>query len=275
MSFEPHNVSSPAARASSARTSCIIGSSDGDGRVVVLDALTYAGQSSRIWGSSAIRAMCSCAAISATRRGARAARAVPTSTPWCTSPPSRTSIARSWVRTTSSAPTWSARMRCSRPPSRSGSTGKLRAAHRFHHVSTDEVYGSLLPDDRAVPRIDPYAPNSPYSASKAGSDHLVRAYHETFGLHTTVTNCSNNYGPYQFPEKLIPLTLINILLGKPLAGVRRRAAGARLAAREDHCEAIGAGADRAATGRGVQHRRQQRDHQHRHRAHPVSGQWPE
>jgi dTDP-glucose 4,6-dehydratase len=89
-------------------------------------------------------------------------------------------------------------------------------AHRFHHVSTDEVYGSLGPDDAPFHETSPYAPNSPYSASKAGSDHLVRAYHETYGLDTTVSNCSNNYGPYQFPEKLIPLTLINILLGKPL-----------------------------------------------------------
>jgi dTDP-glucose 4,6-dehydratase len=89
-------------------------------------------------------------------------------------------------------------------------------AHRFHHVSTDEVYGSLGPDDPPFTEISPYAPNSPYSASKAASDHLVRAYHETYGLDTTVTNCSNNYGPYQFPEKLIPLTIVNILLGKPL-----------------------------------------------------------
>jgi dTDP-glucose 4,6-dehydratase len=88
--------------------------------------------------------------------------------------------------------------------------------HRFHHISTDEVYGSLGPDDPAFSETTPYAPNSPYSASKAASDHLVRAYHHTFGLQTTTTNCSNNYGPYQFPEKLIPLFLINCLTGKPL-----------------------------------------------------------
>jgi dTDP-glucose 4,6-dehydratase len=93
---------------------------------------------------------------------------------------------------------------------------KLVPAHRFHHVSTDEVYGSLGPTDAPFHEASPYAPNSPYSASKAGSDHLVRAYHETYGLDTTVTNCSNNYGPYQFPEKLIPLIIINILSGKPL-----------------------------------------------------------
>ncbi len=115
---------------------------------------------------------------------------------------------------------------------------RLVPAHRFHHVSTDEVYGSLLPADAPFHESSPYAPNSPYSASKAGSDHLVRAYHETFGLQTTVTNCSNNYGPYQFPEKLIPLTLINILNGKPLPIY-----GDGLQVRDwlhvgDHCEAI-------------------------------------
>ncbi len=88
--------------------------------------------------------------------------------------------------------------------------------YRFHHISTDEVYGSLGPDDPAFSEITPFAPNSPYSASKAGSDHLVRAYHHTYGLPTLITNCSNNYGPYHFPEKLIPLTIVNLLLGKPL-----------------------------------------------------------
>lgn len=88
--------------------------------------------------------------------------------------------------------------------------------HRFHHVSTDEVYGSLGPNDPAFSETTAYAPNSPYSASKAASDHLVRAYHHTFGLETTTSNCSNNYGPYQFPEKLIPLFLLNCLYGRPL-----------------------------------------------------------
>jgi dTDP-glucose 4,6-dehydratase len=94
--------------------------------------------------------------------------------------------------------------------------GGASTPHRFHHVSTDEVYGSLGPEDPPFHEATPYAPNSPYSASKAGSDHLVRAYHETYGLNTTVTNCSNNYGPYQFPEKLIPLIIVNILAGRPL-----------------------------------------------------------
>ena len=93
---------------------------------------------------------------------------------------------------------------------------KVVERHRFHHVSTDEVYGSLGPSDPAFHEGTPYAPNSPYSASKAASDHLVRAYHHTYGLSTTTSNCSNNYGPYHFPEKLIPLIIVNILHGRPL-----------------------------------------------------------
>jgi dTDP-glucose 4,6-dehydratase len=93
---------------------------------------------------------------------------------------------------------------------------KLAPIHRFHHVSTDEVYGSLGPTDAAFTESTPYAPNSPYSASKAASDHLVRAYHHTYGLSTTISNCSNNYGLYQFPEKLIPLMIAQILAGKAL-----------------------------------------------------------
>jgi len=88
--------------------------------------------------------------------------------------------------------------------------------HRFHHVSTDEVYGSLTLEDRPFTETTAYAPNSPYSASKAASDHLVRAYHHTYGLEVTTSNCSNNYGPYQFPEKLIPLIILNILEAKQL-----------------------------------------------------------
>lgn len=95
-------------------------------------------------------------------------------------------------------------------------TGAERDGFRFLHVSTDEVYGSLGPEDPAFSETTAYAPNSPYSASKASSDHLVRAYHHTYGLPTLTTNCSNNYGPYQFPEKLIPLMVLNALRGKPL-----------------------------------------------------------
>jgi dTDP-glucose 4,6-dehydratase len=89
-------------------------------------------------------------------------------------------------------------------------------AFRFLHVSTDEVYGSLEPDDHPFTERSAYAPNSPYSASKAAADHLVRAYHHTYGLPTLTTNCSNNYGPLQFPEKLIPLMIVNAMAGKPL-----------------------------------------------------------
>jgi dTDP-glucose 4,6-dehydratase len=91
-----------------------------------------------------------------------------------------------------------------------------KGAFRFHHVSTDEVYGSLGPDDPAFTETHLYQPNSPYSASKAASDHLVRAWFHTYGLPVLTTNCSNNYGPFHFPEKLIPLMIVNALAGKPL-----------------------------------------------------------
>ena len=91
-----------------------------------------------------------------------------------------------------------------------------KTAFRFHHVSTDEVYGSLGHGDPAFTETHPFEPNSPYSASKAASDHLVRAWHHTYGLPVVTTNCSNNYGPYHFPEKLIPLMIVNALAGKPL-----------------------------------------------------------
>jgi dTDP-glucose 4,6-dehydratase len=113
-----------------------------------------------------------------------------------------------------------------------------KATFRFLHVSTDEVYGTLSPTDPAFSETTPYAPNSPYAASKAGSDHLVRAWHHTYGLPTLITNCSNNYGPYQFPEKLLPLILTHALNGKPLPVY-----GDGLQVRdwlyvEDHCRAI-------------------------------------
>ncbi|MCP4300312.1 MAG: dTDP-glucose 4,6-dehydratase, partial [Gammaproteobacteria bacterium] len=90
------------------------------------------------------------------------------------------------------------------------------ATHLFHHVSTDEVYGTLGADDPAFTEQTLYAPNSPYAASKAASDHLVRSYHHTFGMQVTTSNCSNNYGPFQFPEKLIPLMIVNAVTGSPL-----------------------------------------------------------
>jgi dTDP-glucose 4,6-dehydratase len=109
---------------------------------------------------------------------------------------------------------------------------------RFHHVSTDEVYGSLGPNDPGFTEETRYSPSSPYAASKAASDHLVRAYHHTYGLPVTITNCSNNYGPYQFPEKLIPLVLVNALEGAPLPvyGDGRQVRDWLYV--EDHCRAI-------------------------------------
>ena len=91
-----------------------------------------------------------------------------------------------------------------------------RRLFRFHHISTDEVYGDLEDTETFFTETTPYAPSSPYSASKASSDHLVRAWHRSYGLPTLITNCSNNYGPYHFPEKLIPLMILNALEGKPL-----------------------------------------------------------
>jgi dTDP-glucose 4,6-dehydratase len=113
-----------------------------------------------------------------------------------------------------------------------------RGSHRFHHVSTDEVYGSLGPSDPPFSESTPYSPNSPYSASKAAADHIVRAYVHTYGMPCTISNCSNNYGPYQFPEKLLPLCIVNILEGRPLPIY-----GDGLQVRDwlhvqDHCRAI-------------------------------------
>ena len=113
-----------------------------------------------------------------------------------------------------------------------------QAAFRFLHVSTDEVYGTLSETDPAFSETTPYAPNSPYSASKAGSDHLVRAYHHTYGLPTLTTNCSNNYGPYHFPEKLIPLVILNALDGKPLPIYGDGQQIRDWLYVRDHCEAI-------------------------------------
>jgi dTDP-glucose 4,6-dehydratase len=113
-----------------------------------------------------------------------------------------------------------------------------RDRFRFLHVSTDEVYGSLEPNDPPFREDTPYAPNSPYAASKAGSDHLVRAYHHTYGLPTLTTNCSNNYGPRQFPEKLIPLIILNALNRKPLPIYGDGQNIRDWLYVEDHCDAI-------------------------------------
>lgn len=109
---------------------------------------------------------------------------------------------------------------------------------RFHHVSTDEVYGSLGPDDPPFGETTPYAPNSPYAASKAASDHLARAYGHTYGLPVTISNCSNNYGAYQFPEKLIPLMLVNALDGRPLPVYGDGGNVRDWLYVEDHCRAL-------------------------------------
>jgi dTDP-glucose 4,6-dehydratase len=112
------------------------------------------------------------------------------------------------------------------------------AQTRFHHVSTDEVFGALSPDDSPFSETTPYAPNSPYAASKAASDHLVRAYFNTYQLPVTITNCSNNYGPFQFPEKLIPLVILNAVQGKPLPVYGDGKQIRDWLYVEDHCAAI-------------------------------------
>ncbi len=114
----------------------------------------------------------------------------------------------------------------------------ISGERRFHHISTDEVFGALEPDEPAWTEETPYAPNSPYAASKAASDHLVRAYGHTYGLPYSITNCSNNYGPYQFPEKLIPLMILNALEGKPLPIYGDGGQIRDWLYVEDHCEAI-------------------------------------
>lgn len=120
--------------------------------------------------------------------------------------------------------------------------------HRFHHVSTDEVYGSLSADAPGFHEQQKYEPNSPYSASKAGSDHLVRAYHHTFGLQVTTSNCSNNYGPYHFPEKLIPLCLTNILRGRSLPVYGDGSNIRDWLYVEDHCRGIELVLEKGAVG---------------------------
>jgi dTDP-glucose 4,6-dehydratase len=130
----------------------------------------------------------------------------------------------------------------------SGLEQKLRDGFRFLHVSTDEVYGSLQLNDPAFSETTPYAPNSPYAASKAASDHLVRAWHHTYKLPVLTTNCSNNYGPYQFPEKLIPLMIVNALAGKalPIYGDGQNVRDWLYV--RDHCTAIRAVIDRGRVG---------------------------
>ncbi len=130
-----------------------------------------------------------------------------------------------------------------------GLSGAAREAFRFHHVSTDEVYGDLEMDDPAFTEDTPYDPSSPYSASKAASDHLVRAWHRTFGLPVVVTNCSNNYGPYQFPEKLIPVVILKALHGDdiPVYGTGENVRDWLYV--DDHADALLTVLDKGALGR--------------------------
>jgi dTDP-glucose 4,6-dehydratase len=131
---------------------------------------------------------------------------------------------------------------------RAWGAGAVREAGRFHHVSTDEVYGSLRTEDPPATEATPYAPNSPYAASKAAADHIVRAFHRTYGLPVTVTTCSNNYGPYQFPEKLIPLMIINALEGRALPVYGRGENVRDWLHVGDHCRAIDAVLARGRVG---------------------------
>ena len=140
-----------------------------------------------------------------------------------------------------------------------------RDTFRFLHISTDEVFGTLAPDDPAFCETTPYAPNSPYAASKAASDHLVRAWHHTYGLQTLTVNSSNNYGPYQFPEKLIPLMIHHALSGKPLPiyGDGRQVRDWVFV--NDTCRAIAAGAPARQSWRVLCHRWPKRNDQPRGR----------
>ena len=135
---------------------------------------------------------------------------------------------------------------------------------RFHHVSTDEVFGSLGPDG-LFSEESRYQPNSPYAASKAASDHLVRAWHETFGLPTVLSNCSNNYGPYHFPEKLIPLAILKALHGEPIPVYGKGDNVRDWLYVEDHARALHARSDAGPAGRELQYRRRRRAHQSRRR----------
>ncbi len=123
------------------------------------------------------------------------------------------------------------------------------ARHRFHHVSTDEVYGDLGPEEAAFTEETPFRPNSPYAASKAAADHLVRAYHRTYGLETVISNCSNNYGPYQYPEKLIPLCIVNLLQGKDIPVYGDGSNVRDWIHVEDHCAGIERALDNGKPGR--------------------------
>ena len=209
-------------------------------RLVVFDKLTYAGHLESLEGVDRRRPRALRARrhrLARRRRGGCSPRPRPPR--WSTSPPRATSIARStargeFVRTNING---TFELLEAARALLHGATDDARRAFRFLHVSTDEVYGSLGPTGFFT-ETTPYAPNSPYSASKAAADHLVRAYHETFGVPVLLTNCSNNYGPYQFPEKLVPLMILNALDGKPLPIYGQGQNIRDWLHVEDHCTAI-------------------------------------
>ena len=213
----------------------LLAKADFRGRIINADNLTYAGNPENLQrrrrergrgGISSGRrtsAMPPSSGSSSTRTGSIPSAILPPSPMW---------IVPSSGRTASFRPISSGRSTSSKRQGRRGAGFRL-----FHHISTDEVYGSLGPVG-AFTEETPYRPNSPYSASKASSDHLVRAYHETYGLPTTLSNCSNNYGPYQFPEKLIPLVILNALEGKPLPVYGDGKNVRDWLYVTDHCEAI-------------------------------------
>lgn len=184
-----------------------------DDGITVLDALTYAGNRANLDGLDGVELVVGDICDTALVEGLLADRGIGTIVHFAAESHVDRSITGPDAFVTTNVIGTHSLLKAARKAWLDTGTGR---PHRFHHVSTDEVYGSLGPDDAAFSETTPYAPNSPYSASKAGSDHLVRAYHHTYGLETTTSNCSNNYGPYQFPEKLIPLFLLNALHGRSL-----------------------------------------------------------
>ena len=205
------------------------------GRIINADNLTYAGNPENLAGVEEAwpgRYLFRKTDICDAARAPGDLRHSTRSTPSAILPPSPMWTARSCGRAVSSRPISSGHSTSSRRRGTGAASFRL-----FHHISTDEVYGSLGPGG-AFTEETPYRPNSPYSASKASSDHLVRAYHETYGLPTTISNCSNNYGPYQFPEKLIPLVVLNALEGKPLPVYGDGKNVRDWLYVTDHCEAI-------------------------------------
>lgn len=184
-----------------------------DDGIIVLDALTYAGNAANLDGLSDVELVVGDICDTDAVRGLLTERQVDTIVHFAAESHVDRSISGPDAFVTTNVVGTHSLLKAAKSAWLDKGTGR---PHRFHHVSTDEVYGSLGPNDPAFSEVTPYAPNSPYSASKAGSDHLVRAYHHTYGLETTTSNCSNNYGPFQFPEKLIPLFTLNALSGRHL-----------------------------------------------------------